>query len=373
MSSKGKALVTGGAGLIGSHLSDLLIERGFEVKIFDSLEPQTHPKGKPAWIPREAEFIQGDIRCRESLEKALQGVRFIFHQAAFGGFTTEFSKYFDVNVGGTAKLFECLATGKFGVEKVVVASSQAVYAEGAYQCRCGNDPVYPSVRALAQLQEKRWEARCPRCGNELKPALTAETKLREAETAYALSKEAEERLSLAAGKQLKIPVAALRYAVTYGPRQSLFNPYTGVVSVFSTRILNNLPPLLYEDGKQTRDFIYVRDVAEANLFALENPLTADAILNVGTGQASSVLDLANTLTLIYGKSIRPEIAQKFRWGDIRHIVLDPGKMRNLGFSAKTGLKEGLSKFSDWILGQGNVGEYFSEAYKHLQKNQLIHG
>ena len=358
--------------MIGSHLVDLLLEHGYEVKILDMLEPQTHPKGKPVWVPKEVEFIQGDIRCRESLEKALQGVRWVFHEAAFGGFTPEFSKYFDVNVGGTAKLFECLGTGKYAVEKVVVASSQAVYAEGAYTCGCGKEPVYPPVRPLAQFQEKRWEPRCPRCHGELKAALTSETKLREAETAYALSKEAQERLSLAAGKQLKIPVVALRYGVTYGPRQSLFNPYTGVVSIFSTRILNNMPPLLYEDGKQTRDFIYVRDVAEANLFALENPAMAWDVFNVGTGQPATVFDLASELIRIYAKSVCPEIAQKFRWGDVRHIVLDPQKLQKMGFTPRTSLKEGLSRFAAWILDQGEVEEFFSGAYDRLKRHRLIY-
>ncbi|OGW84235.1 MAG: hypothetical protein A2Z83_08110 [Omnitrophica bacterium GWA2_52_8] len=370
---KGKALVTGGAGLIGSHLTDLLIERGYQVKILDNLEPQTHPQGKPAWVPKEAEFIQGDVRCRQDMEKALDGVRFVFHQAAFGGFTPEFSKYFDVNVGGTARLFEVLGTGKYAVEKIVVASSLAVYAEGAYHCGCRENLVFPPVRALEPLKRKIWEPLCPHCQAELTPALTDECKPREAETPYALSKEFEERMSLSAGKQLNIPVVALRYGVTYGPRQSLFNPYTGVASIFSTRILNQLSPLLYEDGEQTRDFVYVKDVAEANLFVMENPSAANVVFNVATGRPTSISDFAEELIRLYGKTVKPEISGQFRWGDVRHIVLNTEKLAKLGFKARTPLREGLGHFAAWITAQGPVQEFFSKAYDHLKQNRLIYG
>ncbi len=371
--ANGKALVTGGAGLIGSHLVDLLIERGYSVRVLDNLEPQTHPMGKPAWIHQDAEFMQGDVRCREDMEKALEGVRFVFHQAAFGGFTPEFSKYFDVNVCGTARLFEVLGTGKYPVEKIVVASSLAVYAEGAYRCVCREACIFPPVRGLEPLKNKIWEPHCPHCQAELKPALTDENKPREAETPYALSKELEERMSLSAGRQLNIPIVALRYGVTYGPRQSLFNPYTGVASIFSTRILNHLAPLLYEDGRQTRDFVYVKDVAEANLFVMENPAAANAVFNVATGRSTSISDFAEELIRLYGKSIQPEISGQFRWGDVRHIVLNPEKLKKLGFAAQTPLREGLRHFAAWIQTQGPVPESFSKAYDRLKQNRLIYG
>ena len=367
---KGHALVTGGAGLIGSHLVDLLIEKGCKVTILDNLEPQTHPRARPSWVNPEAHFIQGDVRNDSDLERALQEVRFVFHLAAFGGFTAEFSKYFDANSTGTARLFDQIATGKYPVEKVVVASSQAVYGEGAYTC--GRDGLqFPGMRPLAQLQKRQWEPLCPRCGEVLKSCLTSEEKPTDSQTAYALSKEFEEKLTLIRGKQLKIPVVALRYGVTYGPRQSLFNPYTGVVSIFSTQLLNDLAPLVYEDGRQTRDFIYVGDVARATLFVMENEESNFQVFNVGTGQATPVAVLAETLGSIYGKPLPPKIPGEFRWGDVRHILLNPAKLETLGFRALTSLREGLSLFADWIRKQGRIEEYFTQAYRHLKEHRII--
>lgn len=368
--NKGRALVTGGAGLIGSHLVDLLIREGYEVTLLDNLEPQTHPHGKPPWVNPSAHFIEGDIRDGETLHRALQGVRFVFHEAAFGGFTPAISKYDDVNVGGTAKIFELLSTGKYSVEKMVVASSQAVYAEGAYDC-AQDGTVFPPVRSLDQLRKRQWELLCPKCNTPLRQRPTFEDKPKAGETPYALSKEFEERISLACGRQLRIPVVALRYAVTYGPRQSIFNPYTGVVSIFSTLLLNDLAPLGYEDGKQTRDFIYVGDVARANLLVMEDARADFQVFNVGTGQATSILGLAGELAMLYGKHIEPEITQKFRWGDVRHIILDPQGLNRLGFRPEKGLREGLKFFGEWIRSQGKVREYFKAAYEHLRQNKLI--
>ena len=367
-----KTLVTGGAGLIGSHLVDLLIEKGHEVTVLDNLEPQTHPLGKPAWINPSAHFISGDVRNESHLRQALRGVRSIFHQAAFGGFSQESSKYIDVNVNGTSKLFELIQAEKFPVEKIVVASSQAVYGEGAYECdRDGLQ--FPSSRPMIQLQEKQWEPVCPHCRGKLKVALTSEEKPRQGETPYALSKEFEERLALSCGAKLGIPVVALRYGVTYGPRQSLFNPYTGVISIFSNRFLNNLSPLVYEDGRQFRDFVFVGDVARANLFVMENELANGQVFNVGSGKGTTITDLAQTLAVLYGKSIEPEIPGQFRWGDARHILLDSSKLKRLGFSPLTELKEGLGRFSEWLGTQQKVADSFARAYENLKKGGVVYG
>lgn len=371
-SNKGRALVTGGAGLIGSHLVDLLIETGYEVTILDNLEPGTHRPGKPAWLNPKARFIQGDIRNDSDLKQALQGARFIFHQAAYVGFTDEATKYMDVNVGGTAKMFEVISNGGFPVEKIVVASSQAVYGEGAYECQ-EDGQQFPAARSIAQMQARQWELLCPTCGRALKSCLTLEDKIKFAQSSYALSKEFEEKLALSLGKKQGIPVVALRYSVTYGPRQSLFNPYTGIVSIFSTRLLNNLSPLVYEDGQQTRDFIYVGDVAKANLFVLENKETNYQVFNVATGRATSVADLAVTLASIYGKKTQPQIPGQFRWGDVRHILPDPSKLNRLGFFASTSLGDGLLRFAEWIKGHGPVEEYFTDAQENLKKKRIVYG
>jgi len=371
-SSKGRALVTGGAGLVGSHLVDLLIEKGYEVTLLDNLESETHPQGRPRWINAQADFVQGDVRNISDLTRALKGVRLVFHQAAFGGFTEEASKYIEVNVSGTAKIFEVLSKGKFKVEKVVVASSQAVYGEGAYECTRDGE-AFPLLRSFKQLEKRQWEPLCPKCGRSLKPILTCEEKRRDATTSYALSKEFEERLALSQGEKLGIPVVALRYGVTYGPRQSVFNPYTGVVSIFSTRLLNGLPPLVYEDGKQTRDLIYVEDVAKANLFVMQTEEANGRVFNVGTGKATPISELARTLASLYKKSIEPEISSQFRPGDVRHILLDSSKLRRLGFVANTSLKQGLQHFAEWIKSQGRIDEYFTQAHQTLKEKRVVYG
>ena len=369
---KGRALVSGGAGLIGSHLADLLIAEGFQVTILDNLEPQTHPGGDPGWLSPKARFIRGDVRNPQDWARALEGVGYVFHQAAFGGFTSEVSQYSDVNVCGTARLFETIQTGNFPVKKIVVASSQAVYGEGSYECP-EHGRQFPEKRPEAGLQKGIWDLGCPACAQWLRPALTEETKPCRGETPYALSKEFEERLALSLGWRLGIPVAALRYGVTYGPRQSVFNPYTGVVSIFSTQILNRVPPLVYEDGKQTRDFVYVGDVARANLAAMESPLAAGEVFNVGTGRATSIAELARKLSKLYGAAIEPRISGEFRQGDVRHVLLDPAKLRKTGFSAEmmTSLDAGLEKFSAWIRSQGSVQDYFSKAYEEMKRSGMV--
>ena len=365
-----KALVTGGAGLIGSHLTDLLIEKGYEVTALDNLDEQTHPKGMPDWIHPKANFVLGDVRCPEHLEKALKNVDVVFHQAAFGGFTPELTKYLDVNVTGTGRLFEVIQNQQLPVKKVVIASSQAIYGEGAYTCSI-HGIQYPLLRPVEQLKCREWEVKCMKCGINMSSVLTNEDKLTQGETIYAASKFFEERLALSLGKRIGIPVVALRYAVTYGPRQSLYNPYTGVVSIFSTRILNELGPVIYEDGLQTRDFIYVGDVARANLFVMENNKTGFQSFNVGTGQATTTLKLMQTLSKAYSIAIDPILRSEFRPGDVRHFVHDSSKLQQLGFTPIVSFEEGIARTADWIQGQSKVQESFSKAEKLLKRQGIV--
>ncbi len=265
-----RALVTGGAGFIGSHIVDLLLSRGYDVRVFDNLELPTHALGVPAYLSPEAEFIQGDMRDPDALAAALHGVDVILHQAATGGFTAHFANYIACNSLGTALMLEVIRDGNLPVKKIVVASSIAVYGEGKYRC-AEHGVTFPTPRPIEQLERCEWEVRCPECDEELSPLLTDEHTPVEPATAYAISKYDEERLALVFGRQTGIPTVALRYFVTFGARQSVHNPYTGVCSIFSTRLLNGLPIIIYEDGHQTRDFIYVTDVARANLFVLEEP------------------------------------------------------------------------------------------------------
>jgi dTDP-L-rhamnose 4-epimerase len=364
-----KALVTGGAGLIGSHIADLLLEKGYEIKILDNLESAVHLGKKPDWISKDAEFIKGDVTNESDLKKAMQGVNIIFHQAAFGGFTPEIAKYLYVNAVGTALIMDLVISHKYPVEKVVIASSQAVYGEGKHQCQ-EHGTIYPGSRPLEQLIKRDWEVHCPVCGRQLSPLATDENHVNPM-MPYAISKFTEEQIALTVGMTHNIPVAALRYSVTYGPRQSIYNPYTGVCSIFSTRILNDLPPIVYEDGNQTRDFVYVGDVARANLLVAENDKANFQVFNVGTGKATSVLDFVRLLAEVYGKKCSPEVGSKFRPGDTRYLFADNTKICRLGWKPTINLAEGLALYKQWIQTQGTVKDYFSEAAVIMKQLKVV--
>ncbi len=363
-----KALVTGGAGLIGSHIVDLLVEEGHQVRILDNLATPTHLKGRPDWINPDAEFIRGDVRSRDDLDNALEEVDWVFHQAADGGFTSAISHYFLNNSNPTAVMYE-LIRDKHPVKKVVTASSQAVYGEGRYECG-EHGEFFPEPRGIAPLKLGQWEMVCPVCGAPSRGVPIAEGKVNPL-TPYALSKYMNEILSLNLGKLYQIPTTALRYSLTYGPRQSLYNAYTGITSIFSTRILTNTPPVIYEDGYQTRDFIYVEDVARANLVAAENPEADYRVFNVGTGAATRVLEFVQLLNLTYKKNVQPVLRGEFRPGDFRHLVADASLLRSLGWKPVVTLQEGLNRYAAWIESFGSVDEYFSEAEKLLKETRVI--
>jgi dTDP-L-rhamnose 4-epimerase len=365
-----KALVTGGAGFIGSYIVNLLLERGYEVRVFDSLELPTHAAGFPLYLAKEAEFVQGDMRDRDALAKALRGIDVLIHDAATGGFTPHLSHYISCNSLGTAQMLEIIRDSKLPVQKIVVASSIAVYGEGKYRCP-EHGVVYPTMRPMAQMERREWEVQCMHCGQPLAPLPTDEDTPVEPSTAYGISKYDQERLVLTFGRQTGIPTVALRYFVTYGPRQSVHNPYTGVCSIFSTRILNDLPIIIYEDGYQMRDFVFVRDVARANLFVLETPRANFGVFNVGTGRATHIRRLAELLQKLLGRQGQVEYPNRFRPGEVRHIVADVSRLTRLGFCAETPLEEGLTQYIEWVSAQGPLQEHFSHAEKQLQAAGVV--
>lgn len=366
-----KALVTGGAGLIGSHIVDKLLEKDYEVKILDNLEKPTHLNGKPDYIPSNAEFIVGDVRSIQDWKKALYDVDIIFHEAATGGFTSKTNQYIESNSLGTSNMFEAIIKNKFPIKKIVIASSVAVYGEGKYSCKI-HGIIYPKQREIEQLKKKEWEVKCPICKNHVNPLLTDEAKPIDPQSMYSISKYDQETISILLGKQYNIPVVALRYFVTYGPRQSLTNPYTGVCSIFSTQILNKKSPVIYEDGLQTRDFIYVEDVAEANILAMENPKANYETFNVGTGNPTSVSSIAKKLMELYGEEVPLNFPGSFRLADVRHIVADTSKIKRiLNFKPKYSFDEGIKKYIDWVKSKGDIKEYFSSAQEEMKKSGII--
>ncbi|HLJ58958.1 MAG TPA: SDR family NAD(P)-dependent oxidoreductase [bacterium] len=365
-----RALVTGGAGLIGSHIADRLLRDGWAVRILDNLEPQTHPNGKPAWVAAAAEFVHADVRDRAAITAALQDVDVVFHEAAYGGFMPEMAKYIDVNASGTAQLLELVRDLSLPVKKVIVASSQVVYAEGAAICP-QHGMVFPSVRPLAQLRRGDFEVHCPRCDGPTVSVPTPEDAPLSGETAYAISKVAQERLVLTWAQQTGIPAVALRYSCTYGPRQSIFNPYTGVIAIFCTRLLTRQPPVLYEDGAQTRDFCFVEDIAEANLLAATSSAWDGLPVNVGSGAAIRIGDLCRAISDALGIRLDPVLRGEFRPGEIRHLISDISRARAAGYAPTTDLASGLGRYLDWIRARSDVRDYFATAESVLRARGIV--
>lgn len=388
-----RALVTGGAGLIGSHLADLLVREGWTVRILDNLEPNTHKRGKPGWINQRAEFIHGDIRDRETISAALDKIDIVFHQAAYGGYMPEIAKYVHVNSLGTAQMLEVIREKNLPIKKIVVASSQAVYSEGAGECP-KHGLVFPPVRPVEQLRRGDWQVRCPvvaaavsrgtstrsagsdagscLCGEITKSVPTPENAPVGGETVYGLTKVDQEKLVLLWGKQVGLPTVALRYSCTYGPRQSMFNPYTGVIAIFCTRLLNNLPPILYEDGEQTRDFSFVEDIARANLLAAETDKLDGFAVNVGRGRGVPIREIAETIAGALKIDIAPEARGEFRPGEMRHLTSDTKRIVAAGYKPLVDLGEGIARYIAWIKSQSDVRDYFSEAEKILKSKGIVH-
>ncbi|MCA1729608.1 MAG: NAD-dependent epimerase/dehydratase family protein, partial [Actinobacteria bacterium] len=365
-----RALVTGGAGLIGSHLSDLLLSEGYHVRILDNLEPQTHRNGKPPWIPPEAEFVNADIRDRAAVRAVLEDIDLVFHQAAYGGYMPEMGKYVHVNSFGTAQMLEVIRDESLPVRKVIVASSQAVYREGAAICP-KDGLVFPETRSVEQLASGDYTVRCPVCGEITTTTETPEEAPMGGETVYAITKMDQERLVLSWGRQTGIPTVALRYSCTYGPRQSVFNPYTGVIAIFATRLLNGQPPVLYEDGEQTRDFCYVGDIARANLLAAITDKLDGLPVNIGSGRATTIREVAGMISGALDVPIEPVARGEFRPGEMRHLTSDISRARSTGYAPAVDLATGIERYLDWIRAQGNVRDYFAAAELVLREKRIV--
>ncbi len=368
-----KILVTGGAGFIGSHLVDALVARGHKVRVLDSLIQQVHPGGKPQFLNPAAELLAGDIREAEAVRAALQGVEAVFHEAAevgVGQSMYEPVRYMTTNTVGTTVLLDEIRKRKDTIRKVVVASSMSIYGEGEYDCaKCGG--VAPAVRDLEKLQTGVWDIACPQCGGGLTPVPTRETKQLFPASVYAVSKQDQEQLSLIMGRAYGIPTVALRYFNGYGTRQALSNPYTGVCAIFCSRMLNDKAPLIFEDGNQTRDFVHVSDMVQANLLALENNAADYQAVNVGSGEPISIGQVAKLLAEAMGKNISAEVTEQMRVGDIRHCVADINKARRLlGYEPQVKLKDGVKELIEWVTRQTSE-DRAAQAAEELEKHKLV--
>ena len=367
-------LVTGGAGFIGSHLVDGLVAQCHHVRVLDALLPQVHGSGAtPSHLNSAAELIEGDVCDQELVRRALDDIDVVFHEAAevgVGQSMYEIERYVRANDLGTAVLLEAILARRSQIRKLVVASSMSIYGEGAYTCEsCGS--VAPQLRPAQQLLSRDWEMKCPKCGKELAPALTSEDKPLFPTSVYAVTKQDQEQFCLAVGRSYGIPAVALRYFNVYGTRQALSNPYTGVCAIFSARLLNKNPPLVFEDGEQSRDFVHVSDIVRANLLALETSRADYQAINIGTGRATSIREVSRLLADGLGVDLEPQIVGKYREGDIRHCVADISKAKSLlGYEPQVMLEDGIPELLKWVREQA-ARDKVESATAELESRQLV--
>jgi dTDP-L-rhamnose 4-epimerase len=351
-----KVLITGGAGFIGSHLADRLLAERHEVRALDNLDPQVHAAGeRPAYLAPDVELHNGDVRNHDAVRRALDGVDALVHFAAavgVGQSMYEIERYTSINAIGAAVVLEEALERRDTLRKVLVASSMSIYGEGQYRnARTGESGLAPWIRPEEQLAAREWDI-LGDDGTPLEAEPTAETKPLRPTSIYAINKRDHEEMFLAIGAAYGIPAVALRFFNVYGERQALSNPYTGVAAIFSSRLLNDRPPLVFEDGRQTRDFIDVRDVARAVTLALTQDGADGRTVNVGTGRPTSVLDVAHTIARGLGKEIAPEVVGKYRAGDIRHCYADTALAQELlGFRADIPFEAGMQDLLGWLEGQ----------------------
>ena len=362
-------LITGGAGFIGSHTADALLERGEQVRVLDSLEPPIHQGAPPEYMSSDIEFIKGDVRDRVAMSRALDGVDAVIHLAAYQDYLPDFSHFFQVNSVSTALLYELIVEHHYPIRKIVIASSQAAYGEGPYDCP-EHGRIWPNGRTLEQLSQGQWELICPSCGAALTSILADETTINPGNS-YAISKHSQEAIGFTLGRRYQIPTTAFRYSIVQGPRQSFSNAYSGACRIFCMRMHFGQPPMVYEDGGQLRDYVNINDVVRANLLALDQPVTDGEVYNVGGGKAVSVSEFAQAVINIFGKRNEPDIPGKFRFGDTRHIISDISKLKRLGWRPAFTIQDNIQSYITWLREQPGLKDFSLEAGKTMESMQVV--
>lgn len=378
---KKTVLITGGSGFIGSRLALRLLEAGHEVRVLDALIPQIHgddPETSPLYlsIKGKVDFHRGCITDRSLLARCLRGVDAVVHLAAetgTGQSMYEIQRYVDVNVGGTGVLLDLLANTQHQVRKLVVASSRAIYGEGKYRC-ASHGVIYPEQRTAEDMEQSLFSPRCPVCGAFVEVEATDESTPAMPSSIYGITKLNQEQMVLTVGRALGIPSLAFRYQNVYGPGQSLSNPYTGILSIFSTRIRNGKLINIFEDGRESRDFVFVDDVVAATMLGVEHEFWVNDVFNVGSGVPTDVNAIVRMLQEAFGKQVPTKVSGQFRLGDIRHNFADLSKIeRVLGFVPLVGIEQGISCFVDWVKEQQGGKDAYEESLRELAGKGLFKG
>lgn len=379
MNSKKNILITGGAGFIGSHLALQLIKKGHQLTILDNLSPQIHGSAATSVlynsIKDQVKFIEGDVRNASDWKAALENQHIVVHLAAetgTGQSMYQIEKYSDVNVKGTSIFLDLLTNSQHIVEKVIIASSRAIYGEGKYFSPTLNTHVYPLGRNEEDMLQGDFEVKCPITGGNADMTPTDERSRIQPNSIYGLTKYYQEQAIMISCQALGIPAVAFRYQNVYGPGQSLSNPYTGILSIFSTRIKGEKEINIFEDGTESRDFVYIDDVVDATILGIEKPAANFQSFNVGTGVATSVLEVAEELMKNYNKQVPIQVTGQFRKGDIRHNIADMKKTKDvLGFEAKVSFKEGIQKFTEWVDQQTILSDQYESSLEEMRAKGLL--
>jgi dTDP-L-rhamnose 4-epimerase len=359
-----KILVTGGAGFIGSHTCDRLLSLGYDVIVLDALTPPVHRGGRPAYLDPEVDFYQGDTRNGDLLRNLLRRVDAVYHFAAYQDYLPDFSRFSDVNVVSTALLYEIIVAERLDLARVVVASSQSAMGEGLYWCRVDGEQV-PGMRPESALAAGRWDIPCPRCGGPLEMRATPE-RISNPQNAYGMSKLAEEMVAVNLGRRYGIPTVALRYSIVQGPRQSVYNAYSGACRIFCLSYLLGQAPTLYEDGLAVRDYVNINDVVDANLIALTDDGAIGRVFNVGGGQAVTTREFSDVVMRCYGSSQPGVVTGEYRFGDTRHILSDISALRALGWEPRHTPADSVAAYAEWLKGMEGLDGVLAEANARMR-------
>lgn len=364
-----RVLISGGAGFIGSHTADLLLRKGYQVRVLDNLTSKNHNKDWPTYLDKRIEKFKGDVRYKKDWLKALVGVDFVIHLAAWMDLQPEFSKFFSINTVGTSNLYEVIVAHKLPVKKIVIASSQFVYGQGKWQCSKDGE-VFPDDRSEVSLKHSKWDPVCPNCGSDITPLPHSENHPNP-KNHYAISKYTQELIGLTLGSLYKLPTTVLRYSIVHGSRQSLKNSYSGALRQFYLWLTSNEPVTVYEDGQQLRDFVSVYDVAAANILSLESDQTNGEVYNVGGGKYYTVIDLANMVGDALKKKVKINRPGLFRPGDTRHSFSDITKIAKIGWSPSKTAQDNVEDFVSWAQLQDTSQIYVNSIQKKLQKTGAL--